>query len=139
MTRNGILPKLHVHNVADERPIPDIITNFAKATAGATVGEMTKNNMFEGTQVLPILYRPAQRRGTFDCTQHPVRDGALANPTTAVVEDSGLRVPTGGSTAAEVECETETVLHFARFWGTRPCRGKWKAELQISLCWKGSS
>ena len=63
LTRNGILPNLHVHNVADERPIPDIITNFAKATAGATVGEMTKNNMFEGTQVLPILYRPAQRKG----------------------------------------------------------------------------
>ena len=36
MTRNGILPNLHVHNVADERPIPDIITNFAKATAGAS-------------------------------------------------------------------------------------------------------
>ena len=75
MTRNGILPNLHVHNVADERPIPDIITNFAKATAAATVGEMTKNNMFEGTKVLPILYRQAQRRGTFHCTQHRVRDG----------------------------------------------------------------
>ena len=68
--RKEIPPKLHVHDVSDERPIPDIITNFAPATAAATVGEMTKNNMFEGTKVLPILYRE-----TVDCTQHRMRDG----------------------------------------------------------------
>ena len=90
MTRNGILPNLRVHRVADERPIPDIITNFAKATAAATVGEMT---MFEGTQVLPILYTPAQRRGTFDCIQHRRLSG---------VSPESTSIPKGAHALVEV-------------------------------------
>ena len=92
-TRNGIHQILHVHNVADERPIPDIITIFAKATAAATVGEMTprlameslkinameslKINMFKGTDGGPpdLVQTGTTDGNTFDCTQHRVRDG----------------------------------------------------------------